>query len=230
MTKRPTLILDCDGVLYPTSMLELKDFVSAMQKTFEQDYHFDEAFLKQVSEKTLRKNHLGMFNYIKAVCDEKDKSFQEFCRLMFSKVNYDQITEDRTLLNMLKARAAKDEVVIFTNNTIGHLDKVLNRRFGASVFEFENLGIECYDIMATERQGVFYPKQNPKALELFASKINRLPQDCVLVDDSPRNIESAKQAGMQAVLIHKNFDLKALLKNLDNQANFQTQSPEKSKL
>ena len=218
MTKRQVQILDCDGVLYPASMLELKDFIGAMQKTFSEDYHFEEAFLNQVSEKTLRKNHLGMFNYIKAVCDESGHLFQEFCRQMFSKVNYDQIKKDEALLKQLKATATRHKMVIFTNNTIGHLDTVLNRRFGSSVFEFENLGIECYDIMATERQGVFYPKQNPKALELFAAKIGYLPQECVLVDDSSRNIESAQKAGMQGVLMDENLDLNAYLSSLQEKA------------
>ena len=218
MTKRQVLILDCDGVLYPASMLELKDFIGAMQKTFSEDYHLDEAFLKQISEKTLRKNHLGMFNYIKAVCDETSHSFQEFCRLMFAKVNYGHIKKDEVLLKQLKATATCHKMVLFTNNTIGHLDTVLKHRFASSVFEFENAGIECYDIMATERQGVFYPKQNPKALVLFASKIGYLPQECVLVDDSPRNIESAQQAGMQGVLIDEDLDLSAYLSSLQKGA------------
>lgn len=214
MTKRQVQILDCDGVLYPGSMLALNDFVGAMQKTFSEDYHLDEAFLKKVSEKTLRKNHLGMFNYIKAVCDETGNSFQGFCRQMFAKVNYNQIKKDQALLKQLKAAATRHKMVIFTNNTIGHLDMVLKHRFGSSVFEFENAGIECYDIMATERQGAFYPKQNPKALELFASKIGYMPQECVLVDDSPRNIESAQQAGMQGVLIDESLSLSAYLAGL----------------
>ena len=51
------------------------------------------------------------------------------------------------------------------------------------------------------KNGVFYPKQNPKSLEIFADRLGVLPQDCILIDDTQRNLDSAKQIGMQTVLI-----------------------------
>lgn len=211
-----TLILDCDGVLYPTSQLALKDFVGAMKQTYREDAKIDAQTQKIVSEETIAKNHLGMFNYIKALCDKTGYPFETFCIRMFNRVNYDNITRDNELLNLLQERAQKNKVVIFTNNHMMHLEKVLQKRFGKSVFEMQDLGIDSYDITSTERNGVFYPKHDPQTFPLFAQQLQTDPSQCIMVDDTPRCTQAAQNAHMDAVLINENFTLKDYLKLLSH--------------
>lgn len=221
MTSKQTLIIDCDGVLYPTSQLSLRDFVNAMKETYRLDYQISGEIQKEVSEQTIAENKLGMFNYIKAVCDRTGIQFEDFCQKMFKRVDYDNIKQDKQLLNLLLDTAQKEEIIILTNNHISHLNKVLYQRFDRSISDFESAGIKCYDITATESHGVFMPKQNPEALELFISRINRNPENCILIDDSPRNIEAAKTAGMQSVLITEEKSLKSYLTTRNNPTLFQ---------
>lgn len=211
MNNKKTLIVDCDGVLYPSSQLSLRQFVSAMKETYRNDMNVSGEIQSQISAETIAKKQLGMFNYIKAMCEKVNYSFPQFCYQMFEKVDYRNIERDDSLFRMLQAAAHQDEVVIFTNNHNVHLDKVLRQRFDKSIFEAEEAGIRCYDITMTEKNGVFQPKQDPKALLLFAKRIERRPEDCVLIDDSPRNIEAARQAGMGAELIGGDNTLKAYL-------------------
>lgn len=209
MNNKKTLIVDCDGVLYPSSQLSLRQFVSAMKETYRNDMKVSGEIQSQVSAETIAKKQLGMFNYIKAMCEKVNYSFPHFCYQMFEKVDYGNIERDDSLFRMLQAAARQDEVIIFTNNHNVHLDKVLRQRFDKSIFEAEEAGIRCYDITMTEKNGVFQPKQDPKALLLFAKRIERRPQDCILIDDSPRNIEAARQVGMGAELIAGDNTLKA---------------------
>ena len=67
MTKK-TLIIDCDGVLYPASMLTLQEFVDAMKNTYRDDLKVDSKTQAKVSEQTISKQRLGMFNYINEMC------------------------------------------------------------------------------------------------------------------------------------------------------------------
>ena len=216
MNNKKTLILDCDGVLYPTSDLTLEDFISAMKKTFHQDVKISADMQKQISEETLAKKHLGMYNYIKAVCDKTGYGFNHFCEQMVSYIDYSQISPDLELGKMLLTTAKDYNTVILTNSHILHLDKVLQRRFNKSVFDMENADIKCFDIQALERNGVFHPKQEDKALSLFADRIGKLPQDCVLIDDTQRNLDAAQKIGMQTVLINEDFTLKQYLWQLQN--------------
>ena len=43
-------------------------------------------------------------------------------------------------------------------------------------------------------------KPDPAIFQLLLRKINRLPQDCLLIDDSPKNIEVAREMGFVSVL------------------------------
>jgi 2-haloacid dehalogenase len=43
-------------------------------------------------------------------------------------------------------------------------------------------------------------KPDPAIFQLLLQKINRLPQDCLLIDDSPKNIEAAREMGFVSVL------------------------------
>ena len=210
MSKK-TLIIDCDGVLYPASELTLKDFVEAMKSTYREDLKVSSEVQERVSNETLAKKHLGMFNYINAICKETEYNFDEFCNKMFDRVDYSKISKDIALFNLLCAETKKNDVLILTNNHIVHLNKVLQQRFGKNIFEMQEAGIKCFDIKSTMKNGVFYPKQDPKALTLFADRLGVAVEDCVLIDDSKRNIDAAKSVGMQTVLIDDNFTLKQYL-------------------
>lgn len=211
---KQALILDCDGVLYPISQIPLAEFVDAMKQTYREELKLDGKTQALISEQTIAKNRLGMFNYIKAMCDYADYNFDEFCLKMQSRIDYDKITPDYGLYKQLLNTAKDKQVLILTNNHMAHLDKVLQKRFGKTVFEVESDGIDCFDIKTMERNGVFYPKQNPQALQNFAAKINQLPENCTLVDDTEKNLISAKQAGMKAVLINEKFTLRQYLQQL----------------
>lgn len=43
-------------------------------------------------------------------------------------------------------------------------------------------------------------KPNPEIFKLMANKLGVLPSECVMVDDLSRNIDGAKQAGMQGIV------------------------------
>ena len=208
---KSTIILDCDGVLYPNSELTFDDFVKAMKTAFHQDVKLSSDLQKQISEDTIAKKHLGMFNYIKAVCEHTGYGFGRFCEKMQSYVDYSKISQDMQLFGLLSAAARDNEIVILTNNHISHLDKVLRHRFNKTVFDMENAGIKCFDIQSMERNGVFYPKQDDKALAMFAAKIGRRPQDCTLVDDTEKNVDAARRNGMHTVFINENFTLQQYL-------------------
>lgn len=211
MSHKKTLIIDCDGVLYPSSQISLQDFVSAMKETYRQDLGVSGEIQSQVSAETTAQKKLGMFNYIKAMCEKTGYSFEQYCQKMFDRVDYEKIQQDKALLQLLLVASQRDEVTILTNNHYAHLDKVLRHRFDKSLFEMEDLGIKCYDITSSEQNGVFYPKQDPKGLLLFLQRLDRRPENCVLIDDSPRNIKTAQSIGMRGVLIDEEYPLSAYL-------------------
>ncbi len=208
---KKTLILDCDGVLYSNSLITLRDFVDAMKYTCRYEAKIDSSIQSHASQLTTQSKRFGMFNYIKELCVESGYSFEKFCHQMFSHIDYGKLPHDEYLLHLILNKKKYSDIAILTNNHMVHLNNVVQQRFGKSVFELEALGITCYDISSTENNGIFYPKQNPEALLLFANRIGKKPQDCILIDDAPQNIEAGKHIGMQGVLINKDYTLQKYL-------------------
>jgi FMN phosphatase YigB (HAD superfamily) len=220
-----TLIVDCDGVLYPSSQVTMFDFLKAMKATYRDDLQVDGETQSRVSAETIAQQKLGMFNYIKAMCDSEKYDFDEFCNRMFDRVDYSKIFPDETLGRQLIGAAKQDNVVILTNNHRNHLDRVLQHRFGKTAADFEALGIKCIDITQTEKDGVFYPKQDPKALRALTQTLGVRPEDCTLLDDTSYNVDAARRIGMNAVLI----DEKNTLKNYLTQT-YSAAKPERAEL
>ena len=58
------ILLDCDGVLYPLEELSTKEIVETMKHVYRNDVGLAPDEQRAISEKTIKENHLGMFNYI----------------------------------------------------------------------------------------------------------------------------------------------------------------------
>ncbi|MGN0904149.1 MAG: HAD-IA family hydrolase [Alphaproteobacteria bacterium] len=204
---KKTLILDCDGVIYPTSQVSLRDFVRAMKDTA-RDWKISDDEYNRASAVSMEKKALGMFNFIREMTGGDKTAFDRFCSDMFDKIDYSKITRDDVLFDRLQDVRKIHDVVILTNNHRAHLDKVLQARFGRTA---EETGVPCHDIASTEKDGIFYPKQSEQGLSLFADRIGRRPGECILVDDAPVNIRAAKQIGMGGVLITPEMNLSRYL-------------------
>ena len=212
------LVLDCDGVLYPLNELNTKQIVEAMKYVYRFDVGLMPEEQKFVSAKTLTEKHLGMFNYIKEICNYKNYDFNTFCQSIVNKTDYSKILKNKPLWHTLQSLKNQYNICIFTNNSRQHLDAVVQKVFNKTLEEVEQTGIKAYDIRATEYEGYFYPKQHEKGFSLFLKNLNFKPEETLLFDDAPVNIERAKSIGMHAALIsQENHLLKELQKyNVQN--------------
>lgn len=210
MPNRQTLLFDCDGVLYPLSQLPTQDIVAAMKETYRQDLGLSGAEQQKISAETRQTNRLGMFNYIKAMCEYKKYNFEQFCAQMAERINYSNIGYNRGLTQMIFQASKHYNVGILTNNCRAHLAKVFEHAFGKSLEETEANGVKIFDITATEENGVFWRKQ-PEGLALICRRNGYQPAQTTLFDDAPANIESAHQIGMQGVLINEQMSLQKAL-------------------
>jgi len=57
-------------------------------------------------------------------------------------------------------------------------------------------------------------KPNPEIFKLIASKLNILPNECVMIDDSIKNIEGAKRSGMHGIVYHSKEQLQTDLNKI----------------
>lgn len=210
MQNRQTLLFDCDGVLYPLTQLSTQDIVTAMKETYRQDLGLSGAEQQKISAETRQANRLGMFNYIKAMCEYKNYDFKQFCSQMAERIDYGNIAYNRNLVRVIFHVAKHYNIGILTNNSRAHVAKVFEHALGKSLEETEANGVRIFDITATAENGVFWCKQ-PEGLLLICQRNGYEPAQTTLFDDAPANIESAHQVGMQGVLINEQMSLQKAL-------------------
>ena len=199
--KIKNIVIDCDGVLYPTSALSVKEIVAAAKSVYREELGITGEEQQFISAKTIEEKHLGLFNYIKEMCNYKNYDFTEFCNHIVERTNFSRIQSDKNLWRALVGAAGQYNVSVFTNNSRPHLEKVLEKVFDKSCADLKKYGIKAYDISTTEHNGYFYPKQHERGFEFFLKRTGMNAGGTLLFDDAPVNIEKALETGMQGILI-----------------------------
>ncbi|WP_035244497.1 pyrimidine 5'-nucleotidase [Desulfonatronovibrio hydrogenovorans] len=83
--------------------------------------------------------------------------------------------------------------VIFTNGSKSHAENVL------SILGLSNIFEDIFDV----RVASFRPKPFPEPYLRVLQHLNANPDWCVMIDDLPENLKTAKDLGMQTILIGK---------------------------
>ncbi len=205
-----TLILDCDGVLYPESQFPIYYLTKAIEK-YAYSINISKEEFKNISKQTLKRGEQGLFNFVLNLVHKNIDSFNEFCNNMIELCNYNEIKRDDELFALLLKASKKYEICIFTNNCRAHLDKVYEKLFGKSLKDFP---FPSYDISFTLKDGMFHPKQSKDGYINFLKKIKKEKKECIVCDDSKANINRCKEFGIQYEFITLENNLKKVLTKL----------------
>jgi putative hydrolase of the HAD superfamily len=81
--------------------------------------------------------------------------------------------------------------VIFTNSTIAHSERVLHALGLDGTFE------EIFDIRVAD----YLPKPYPEPYHAVLSLLGAQAERCIMVEDSPENLRTAKELGMGTILV-----------------------------
>ena len=208
-----TLIIDCDGVLYPESMVPIYKQVNALKNQAISNNITKQEYNK-ISNETKKRGEDGLYNFILNLCGKNMDKYNNFCTNMINSISheYNNIKRDDELFELLVKTGKKYEICILTNNCKIHLEKVYSKLFGKSIEEFP---FKSYDITFTFKDGFFHPKQSFDGLTNFIKKINKNKNECILIDDSYRNIQRCIENKIQYEYINEKNTLKMVLNKLN---------------
>ena len=205
-----TLIIDCDGVLYPEYKFPLFKEIKAIEKIAYSNNISKEQYNK-ISKETIERGEQGLFNFVFNLVHKNIDSYNDFCKKVVDSLDYSGIERDDELFNLLMKASKKYNICILTNDTKFHLDKVYKQLFGKSLQEFP---FPSYDITSTLKERCFYPKQTKEGFINFMNKINKDKKECIVIDDSYRNIQRCIEIGINYEIITKEITLKKVLNKL----------------
>ena len=206
-----TLIIDCDGVLYPGWQFPLSRLISALEKqAIEKGINKEE--YNRISKKTKERGEEGVYNFVLNLVGKNMDSFDEFCKKMINSMDYNSIKRDDELYELLIKTSKKYEICIFTNDCRWHLDKVYSKLFGKT---YENFPFKSFDIKDTFKDGSFHPKQTADGYKIIMKKINKKGNECIICDDSYRNIRQCIENKFSYEYITEENTLKKVLNKLN---------------
>jgi len=94
------LLLDSDGVLYPTSQLSLRAISTALMRTIE-GFGLNKNVWRMCSDYCKEHAYLGMLNKIKRLCDTNDLSEMDFYNAHAETIDYSSIAPNLELKKYL---------------------------------------------------------------------------------------------------------------------------------
>jgi beta-phosphoglucomutase len=187
--KYKAILFDFDGVLGKTMEDNYKAWTHSLapygiQIKREEYFLMEGAPPKKVAEIFLRKNHLGL-GAVGDIVRFKEKYYLE--NRSFSL--YEGVQE---LIEVLKANGLQLGLVTGASH---------QRLTGTNITSFLNK----FDALITGDQ-VAHGKPSPEPYLLAAQKLNITTSECLVIENAPLGIESAKEAGMHCVAICSTLD------------------------
>ncbi len=151
-----TLILDSDGVLYPTSQLNLRKITSALMLTLA-DFSISKDKWRECSYFCKKCGQPGMLNKLKKLCEINDIDEIGFQKAHAENIDYSYIQQNPELANyLLGLKKMGVTIVVASNNHRPHLEKVIDRVFGQSAKNIFSDIISGHSFQKTHSGGSFH--------------------------------------------------------------------------
>jgi epoxide hydrolase-like predicted phosphatase len=174
------IIFDCFGVLYPAgSDIYFERHI--------EEFRGDKSILDDINTK-IDLGIIGKEQFFQAIDQQigvPSADIQE---------EFDEIKKvNQDVLELIKTLKKKYKVALLSNAGEGELD-VLERDGITDLFEVTTVSYLLKIV-----------KPDPKIYEKCAEDLGVLPHECLFIDDGPKNVSGAQDAGMNAIL-YQNFE------------------------
>jgi putative hydrolase of the HAD superfamily len=179
------ILFDLDDTLYSKET----GLLAAIGERIHQ-YIQERVGLDAVAARDLRRHYLQIYGTtLKGLQVHYNVDIEEYLAYVHDVPLGDYLKSDEALDRALTEIQA--EKIVFTNATTEHARRVL--RF---------LGVECHfncivDLRATN----YVNKPQPRAYQCVLDILGARPEECLMVEDSVRNLRPAKELGMVTVLV-----------------------------
>ena len=105
-----TLIIDCDGVLYPEYQFPLSKEIKEIELQAYANNISKEQYQK-ISNETLKRGEKGLFNFILNLCNKKMNAYNIFCKKVADSFDYADIERNDELYNLLLKASKKYNIL-----------------------------------------------------------------------------------------------------------------------
>lgn len=182
------IIFDCFGVLYRGSLTHLSELAAPGDRQAVYDL-----------------SHASDYGYI-----SHDEYFRQLGQLVGrAPQEVEDIIRERHIRNdemiaLVRELRATYKVGLLSNVGQGVMDELFSRQEQRELFDAVILSSD-----------VGMVKPHPEIYQYALNQLNLLPEECIMIDDLPTNIEGAQQVGMQGIVFTSCAQLGQALRQLE---------------
>jgi len=181
------LIFDCFGVLYSDGRRHIENLCPL-------DRQEELRSLYRQSDY----GYLGRDEFVAAVSELSGISRDEFLA-----IETEEYVRNQPLVDFIRQKKAQHKIGVLSNVGEAFFESLFSEQERQELFD---------EIVLSSKVGVMKPSQ--EIYELTVARLGLLPEECVFIDDQPKNVEGARLAGLQSLLFTSNHQLELDLKPL----------------
>jgi HAD superfamily hydrolase (TIGR01509 family) len=145
----------------------------------------------------------GVFDNLARDVNIGKLDWESFCRKVaeakgVSKTDVEKLYREhhlnRELVAFIESLKPQFKIVLLTNASSGYVPRVLEQTHLNTIFD---------EIFISSDTGALKPQ--PRAYEMVLTRLKILPQEAVLIDDSPHDVDGAEAVGM-ATILYQDFE------------------------
>ena len=210
MKEIKAIFIDLNGTLYNFDFLKYQQMIDALYEAGT-DLGLKWADFAKTKAQLKEKGYRGFYNTALALCQQQNISFDLVAKKMADKLDHTMLHPNPELLDVLQRLSKLKKVVILTNTTRPHLEKVFKYLFQCSI---RQSGLKVVSIEETLKRGHFYVKRMSGVLTNWCKKMKVPPENTLILDDSDKIIQAAKEQGLQYRHIKDSSETLKILKRL----------------
>jgi len=181
------LIFDCFGVLYSDGRGHIESLCPL-------DKQEELRSLYRQSDY----GYLGRDEFVAQVSELTGISRDEFLA-----IETEEYVRNQPLIGFIRQIKAQYKIGVLSNVGEAFFESLFSEQERQELFD---------EIVLSSKVGVMKPSQ--EIYELTVARLGFLPEECVFIDDQPKNVEGARLAGLQSLLFTSNHQLELDLKTL----------------
>lgn len=185
------VLFDCFGVLYPDT------YWTVVRK-----YARDLPERRQVFHDLVKRADLGLID-VNELWDQLAGELNIDRKSMDKDIQAMGGVDDELMEYVGELRRRGHKIGFISNVGHGFIEDVFGKYRWQDYFDHLTLSSE-----------VGFIKPDPRIYKLAAEHLGVIPEDCVFIDDSERNVEGARMVGMQGILYRDYDEMKAELEQI----------------
>jgi len=181
------LIFDCFGVLYSDGRRHIENLCPVEKQDELRDLYrqSDYGFLE-------RAEFVGQVAQLTGISQKE-----------FLAIEAEEYVRNQPLVEYILTKKGEYKIGLLSNVGEAFLESLFSNQERQSLFD---------EIVLSSKVGIMKPSR--EIYELMAARFGLAPEECVFIDDQPKNVEGARLVGMNGLLFTSNHQLELDLKPL----------------